>query len=622
MLSNSMSTSTYLQASVLLCLFITSNGMNLSAQPSNEEFRATWVITWDHINPNASKIENMRTIQNILDDHVAANMNAVIFQVRQSGTAYYNSSYEPWGYYAGYSDPGYDPLEFAIEEAHKRGLELHAWFNVFQTSSTYPGTPAANHPEWICRDQDGNIMNSYRSVSPGLKAVRDYTIDVAMEIVNNYDIDGLHLDYIRWNEHSAPAPIPAPSIEEELKRMDGVISQREIDALASRSGRYLYDYLHPYSAGVPAGNISWENWWRNSVTEFVRSLHDSIQAVKPYVRLSAAVLGKYNWSSWQGYGAVYQDAALWFNRGYVDQLMPMSYHWTTASGFSGMLYQDCPDCWSLYIQEGIDNGNLFSVGPGSYILEENGVWGNHPSIVNACRQYPWVDGFQFFAYSQWQDRLYWTTASHSFFSQNTKIRAQERQSETPSQPEIHISYNDSTKVTLTISPDPNYPWIILYGGLNEEVTTRSQIKEIYFSTSPVEFTESITYLNDDDIIQYAATIANRFWQESPLSNKINIGKYSIPSSITVSSPFPNPTDGEKYSSITYSYPDYHHVSLKIYNLLGEQIFDWEDKSATPGERVISWNGKTNNGNRAATGIYFTVLQLDDQIFKNKIIYLY
>ena len=112
-------------------------------------------------------------------------MNAVIFQVRQSGTAYYESSHEPWGYYSGYQYPGYDPLEFAIEEAHKRGLELHAWFNVFQTSSTTAGAPAAEHPEWICRDQSGNVMTSYRSVSPGLKDVRDYTVDVAIEIVNN-----------------------------------------------------------------------------------------------------------------------------------------------------------------------------------------------------------------------------------------------------------------------------------------------------------------------------------------------------------------------------------------------------------------------------------------------------
>ena len=155
-----------------------------------------------------------------MDDHVDANMNAVIFQVRQGGTAYYESSYEPWGYYAGYQYPGYDPLAVAIEEAHSRGLELHAWFNVFQTSSTFSGTPAAENPEWVCRDQNGNSMSSYRSLSPGLEDVRKYTVNVAMEIVRNYDIDGLHLDYVRWNEHTNSQRNNV-TIEQELKRLDG-----------------------------------------------------------------------------------------------------------------------------------------------------------------------------------------------------------------------------------------------------------------------------------------------------------------------------------------------------------------------------------------------------------------
>ena len=169
----------------------------------NEEFRATWVITWELISSSKSTDQNKALAREILDNHKKANMNAVLWQCRQGGTAYYNSSYEPWGYYAGYNDPGYDPLAYAVEEAHKRGMELHAWFNVFQTSETrIQGTPAIEHPEWICRDRDGNPMTSSRAVSPGLDAVREYTINVAMEIVRNYDIDGLHLDYVRWNEYS------------------------------------------------------------------------------------------------------------------------------------------------------------------------------------------------------------------------------------------------------------------------------------------------------------------------------------------------------------------------------------------------------------------------------------
>jgi len=585
---------------------------------SNEEFRATWVITWDHINSSAPAHINKHNVRQILDKHVDANMNAVIFQIRQSGTAYYNSSYEPWGYYAGYVNPGYDPLEFAIEEAHKRGLELHAWFNVFHTSSTISGSPAAEHPEWICRDQDGHVMNAYRSLSPGLKSVRDYTIDVAMEIVNNYDIDGLHLDYVRWSEHTSTmsgSPVP-PVIE--LQRADGFITQEELNALSQRSGRYLYDYLHPYSAGIPQGYDSWESWWRSSVTEFVQTLHDSIQSVKPHVRLSAAVLGKYNWSGWQAYGTVFQDAALWFNEGYIDQLMPMHYHWTTASGFTGMLTQDCPECWETFLHPGIEEGNLFSVGPGSYILDENGVWDNHPSIINACRNISWVDGFQFFAYRQWDNHNYWTTASNSFFNKKAKIRAQNVLLTIPDQPQLSISYNDSTHVELTITPSASYPWVILYGEKNGEVNIDSEIKQIYFTDTLITYSESIDGLNSTDIIQFAATNANRYWQESELSQKINISKLSIPSTISVGNPSPNPFVNASKVSLTYSTPNYHQYSFSVYSLTGKQIYKYTKSGSPPGIHSVYWNGKNQNGNQVSSGVYFMIFELDKNIFKSKV----
>ena len=322
--------------------------MNFAAtSPLKKEFRATWVITWEYISSSQNASETMNRIDQIMDNHVAANMNAVFFQVRQSGTSYYLSSYEPWGYYAGYENPGFDPLQYAVNSAHSRGLEIHAWFNVFQASSTHEGTPSQEHPDWICRDRDGNPMTSSRSLSPGLEEVRQYTTNVAMEIVNNYNIDGLHLDYIRWNEYSSGSLQMLPEGQvEEINMIDGSIHPETLYQLENnRTGRYLYDVDHPYSDGVPEGFSSWEDWWRTSVTTFVSTLHDSIQAVKPYVRLSAAVLGRYNWGGWQGYGTVYQDGALWFNQGFVDQLTPMHYHWTTSNGFAQML-QGSNESWS------------------------------------------------------------------------------------------------------------------------------------------------------------------------------------------------------------------------------------------------------------------------------------
>jgi len=491
----------------------------------SEEFRATWVITWEHISSSDTPEEGKSRIRDVLDDHVSANMNAVLFQVRQGGTAYYDSPFEPWGYYSGYANPGYDPLEYAIEQAHERGLELHAWFNTFQCSSTYPGSPSAEHPEWICRDQNGNPMTSYRALSPGLPAVREYTINVAMDIVNRYDIDGLHLDYVRWNEHSNGLNNQyLPSHEDELKRMDGIISDDELNAIHQRTGRYLYDVSHPYSSGVPNGFSSWEDWWRSSVTTFVQSLHDSIQTVKPYVRLSAAVLGKYNWSGWQGYGTVYQDGALWFNEGYVDQLTPMHYHWTNALGFTGMLENDCPDCWHSYIQPGLNDGRLFTVGPGSYILDDYNVWSNHNSIINAVRGVNWANGFQFFSYGSWSYRDYWDEAKGSFFSSKSVIKETiNTQSTTPNAPTLFIEEIDSLQYQLYINPqDEVGSWFSIYRSEDSTLSINTDpIIYIGFDHSPFSFTDSFNGLqNFNGEYTYFAKQYNRYWKPSPESNSV------------------------------------------------------------------------------------------------------
>ncbi|MGQ9561279.1 MAG: family 10 glycosylhydrolase [Candidatus Oleimicrobiaceae bacterium] len=495
---------------------------------ANREFRATWVITWEHISSSLTAEQNMANVRAILDRHQAANMNAVLWQCRQSGTAYYNSSYEPWGYYAGYRYPGYDPLAYAVEEAHKRGMELHAWFNVFQVSSTAPGAPAVLHPEWICRDRDGNPMISNIFFSPGLEAVRSYTIAVAMEIVRNYDIDGLHLDYVRWNEYSnSKLSQGLAKMAEEQQWLDGMIPVEQLQDLEENAaGRYLYDIEHPYSAGVPAGFSSWEDWWRWSVTEFVRALHDSIQAVKPWVRLSPAALGKYNWSSWQGYGTVYQDAALWFNEGYVDQLTPMHYHWLTPEGFYSMLVGPS-ESWGPWIQKGIAEGRLFTVGPGSYQFAEERVWYRHPAVVEICRTVPWVDGFQFFSYGSWQAYQYWNEAGQSFFERRTKVRPSGLPvGAKPEPPAIAIVKLDSLGYQLTVTPPSSVRAPHRYAIYRSEDQTidleQDRIVHISFGSEAYSVLERFSGTQDfNGRYSYAATVLDRFWNESDPSNVVS-----------------------------------------------------------------------------------------------------
>ncbi len=497
----------------------------------NNEFRAIWVVTWEHINAGSSIEQNKANVRAILDNIQKANMNAVLWQVRQSGTAYYNSSYEPWGYYAGhdgqrYTYPGYDPLAYAIQEAHKRGIELHAWFNVYQVSSTHEGAPATLHPNWVCTNRDGEFMTSHRSFSPGLDSVRAYTIQVAMEIVRNYDIDGLHLDYVRWNEYDEDDMISPPSEVEQISELDGMIPEERLNKLAKTGGtkRYIYDVEHPYNAGVPAGFDTWDDWRRWGVTEFVRQLHDSIQAVKPWVRLSPAALGKYNWSGWNGYYVVFQDAALWFNQGYIDQLTPMHYHWTTGDEFYDMLQGDCPYCWSEWIQTGIDAGRMYTVGPGSYVLDDNNVWGNHVQIVERSRDVSWVDGFQFFSYASWKNHQYFEPAAEKFFTSRTKIKPLTyMNSEKPVSPVLTLEKQDSLTYKITFSSPVvlSVPqWFAVYRSEQAQPdTSADKIIAVKYGDSTFTVYDQFDGLQDyNGKYHYYATALSRYWIESAPSN--------------------------------------------------------------------------------------------------------
>jgi len=514
---------------LLTVLLITSN---LWAY-ENEEFRSIWVVTWDHISGSGTVDEKKARVRGILDEIKQANMNAVLWQVRQSGTAYYRSSYEPWGYYAGYQDPGYDHFAYAVEEAHKRGLEIHAWFNTFQTSSTYSGTIADKHPEWICTNEDGLHMTSRRSVSPGLQDVRDYTINVAMEIVRNYNIDGFHLDYVRWNEYDEDDMKKMATVEEQISALDGHFTEDSMNKLMKPNGskRYIFDVNHPASGSIPSGFDTWDNWRRWSVTEFVKTLHDSIQAIKPWVRLSPAALGKYKTggtSGWNGYYIVFQDAALWFNERYIDQLTPMHYHWRTGSSMKSAIQSD----WEPEIQKGIAAGSIYSVGPPSYqmVAPYNPVagtydcWDNHPGIVSEIRTLDWVDGFQFFSYSSWNSYNYWKEAGETFFYSKCKVRDTKLiVDQTPVAPQLALTKIDSFNYKIDITPADTTTkdhWFALYRSKDSIYNPDTdEIFELHFGHEP--FTVIDSYVGEKSFIgrfTYFATMLDRYWNESDTSN--------------------------------------------------------------------------------------------------------
>ena len=235
-------------------------------------------------------------------------MNAVIFQVRPSCDALYRSDIEPWSeYLSGIQgrapSPYYDPLEFAVAEAHKRGIELHAWFNPYRARHKAAKSPvAANH---VSKNQPGLVRHygDYLWLDPGERDVQDYSARVVLDVVKRYDIDAVHFD-----DYFYPYP------EKDS-------SGREKDFPDDASWR---------KSGASSG-LSRNDWRRRNVDQFLKRINNSIHAEKPWVKFGLSPFGIWrpkNPPSIKGFDAyekLYADARKWLQEGWCDYLAPQLY---------------------------------------------------------------------------------------------------------------------------------------------------------------------------------------------------------------------------------------------------------------------------------------------------------
>lgn len=276
------------------------------------EARGVWLHRFEYAQYSRTHDQDSirQYIADVIDNAAKANFNIIFFQVRGNGDAYYKPGLEPWGSLLTGElgkDPGWDPLEFAIERAHKRGLELHAWVNTFPVwrgrtapTLTQPLSPYLKHPEWLICDAQGQAMplsDHYVSFSPGIPAVHKHIITVVMDIAKRYHIDGIHFDYIRYPEES------------------GDIG-------------YSHDAISVSRFNDPATNpqkLDWDDWQRDQITCFVSKMYNELTAFNPALKMSAAVIGSYIDGGWNGYHAVYQDGRRWTELGKIDFLAPMIY---------------------------------------------------------------------------------------------------------------------------------------------------------------------------------------------------------------------------------------------------------------------------------------------------------
>ena len=346
------------------------------------ELRGAWVTTFVNIDwPSANNLSvatQQSQLINLLDQLQSTGINAVFFQVRSQCDAMYSSQLEPWsadltGLQGRAPSPAYDPLEFMIAACRQRGIEVHAWFNPFRAVSNFNNISsfAANHiartkPEWLL------AQGSLRILDPGIPQVRDYVISVFMDVLRRYDVDGIHFD----------------------------------------------DYFYPYppSSGSPfnddatfaahaRGFTNRQDWRRDNINLFIQRSHDSIRAVKPWVKFGVSPFGIWRnqnsdasgsaTNGMQSYSDIYADSRKWIQQSWVDYLTPQLY-WSI--GFNAANYGVLLPWWNALG----GNRHIYS-GMAAYKVNNGGTDNNWnqttqiPNQIRMNRQHAQVQGQTFFS---------------------------------------------------------------------------------------------------------------------------------------------------------------------------------------------------------------------------------
>ena len=276
------------------------------------EFRAAWIATvgnscWPS-KSGLSTAQQQAELIALLDRAVALKLNAVIFQVRPACDALYQSNLEPWSeYLTGVQgrapSPFYDPLAFAIAEAHRRGLELHAWFNPFRAHHAQAVSPIA--PLHISQTRP-DLVRSYGNflwLDPGEPAVREYTVHVVMDVVRRYDVDGVHFDDYFYPYHE--------------KNFAGL----DLDFPDQTSWK-------KYGAG---SGLARDDWRRSNVNLFMQQMYHAIKAEKPWVKFGISPFGIWRpktppgITGFDAYAQLYADSRKWLLEGWCDYFSPQLY---------------------------------------------------------------------------------------------------------------------------------------------------------------------------------------------------------------------------------------------------------------------------------------------------------
>lgn len=318
-----------MKVNILFLVFFLTKGFLSMAQTSSvfpkREMRGLWItsaynLDWPSSASSSAKKQKAEFIE-ILEKHEKKHLNTIFLQIRVSADALYDSQYEPWSKVLTGKrgkKPNYDPLQFAIEECHKRNIELHAWFNVFRGAKSSKKIKkdknhiVKKHPNWFLKTKAGYYFN------PGKKEATDYLKNVVIDLVKKYDVDGIHFD-----DYFYP---------QEINKVK--INDSKLWKKYQKSG----------------GNLSLKDWRRDNINQFIKQISIAIKKEKPYLKFGISPVavwrhkdvdenGSPTQHAMSSYDDLYGDSRKWLKEEWIDYLVPQLYQSTEYphAGFKTMI---------------------------------------------------------------------------------------------------------------------------------------------------------------------------------------------------------------------------------------------------------------------------------------------
>jgi len=298
---------------VIVLLISMCCGVFAKNKSPKREMRAVWVATVDNIDwPSKAGLsvdEQKIEMITLLNQHKKNGMNTIVFQIRPATDAFYESPYEPWSQWLGgvqgiAPDPFYDPLQFVIEECHKRAMELHAWMNpyravfLYENSKTAPEHITKQHPEWFL------TYGKHKYFNPGLQETRDYVSKIVGDVVRRYDVDAIHFDDYFYPYKIAGSPFP--------------------DSLSfiQNGGEFYPNRI--------------DDWRRHNVNQVIKQINDTIKSIKPWMPFGISPFGVWRNKDMDksgsrtkagqtNYDDLYADVLLWLKNDWIDYVTPQIY---------------------------------------------------------------------------------------------------------------------------------------------------------------------------------------------------------------------------------------------------------------------------------------------------------